>query len=444
MKIKMKIEQPGYNRYNGGTHYNVTSFLMSHSEKTARKVGRLNQYGENVFTSSRGGYSYARREEDPVFANLAKKLDKIIFTNEWDEKYKKFYAEMCFKYFDGDVTLLISKESGYTLNGRRINKSVLLSILSRVVYRSCFVRSRDILRPYLRDLLEVPPNVRWALENRTPYYFFSEDSDNPYRRDKVEVMINTRRISRTSCALEISENIWGEIAVSDLDKFLNVYRMNQARSKKWLHISPSHLWKELFGNSPTESQYALMIAWLKQNRTEDMVENRAKALMDELHEEHEGVHVFKFLDKQMMFVRGNLCDWVLVENGAAKSSPQRVSIYCFHEDERLMRVLGSKTVHKNYTTKFFNGKLRGPICVNNSVGNVSLGDQFASRAFTLMNDKLAFKMVSTLKGYTPDSLWEDNQPTGKQNRIDFDALKKWVEDGCKVVDEKLEEGAMFK
>ena len=73
--------------------------------------------------------------------------------------------------------------------------------------------------------------------------------------------------------MEISENIWGEIGISELDKFLNVYRMNQSRSKRWLQISPRNLWKEVFGSSPTVSQKALMIAWLKQNRTEDMVES---------------------------------------------------------------------------------------------------------------------------------------------------------------------------
>lgn len=437
MKIKMKIEQPGYNQYSGNTHYNVTSFLMSHSEKKARHMGRMNNRGENEFTSSRGGYSYERRQEDPVFANLAKKLDKIIFADRWGDKYPEFYAEICFKYFDGNVTLLITKKSGCTLNGQRINKSVMLSILSRVVYRSCFVRSKDVLRPYLRDLLQVPPNVRWALENRTPYFFYDEDDANPYRRDKVEVMINTRRISRNSCALEISENIWGEIGISELDKFLNVYRMNQSRSKRWLQISPRNLWKEVFGSSPTVSQKALMIAWLKQNRTEDMVESRAKALMDELHEEHDEVHIFKFQKRQFMFVRGNLCDWILVENGAAKTSPQRVSIYCFHESNE-----SSGGVSVDYTRHFFNGKLRGPICVNNSVGNVSLGDQFASRAFTLLNDKLAFRMVSTLKGYTPDSLWYDpnrdgailQEPMGRQHRVDYDMLKKWVASGCEVAE----------
>jgi len=445
MKIKLKIEQPGYNEYTGNGHYNETSFLVSHSKKKARN---LNRFGEEVFTSRRGGYSYAKRAEDPVFDALAKTMDKIFFKNYWDEKIDTFYAEMTFKYADGNIVLLISKDKGFTLNGRKMNKAILLSILARVAYRSCFVRSKTILRPYLRDLLLVPPNVRWAMENRTPYFFYDEDGDNPYRREKVEVLLNTRRISKTQCALELSDNIWAAIDITDLDKFLNVYRLGQLRSKKWKHISPRSLWCELFRESPTDSELAVMKSFLMQNRTEDMVEKRAKKLMDELEEENDGILNFKLDDgrdkKQMMFVRGKMCDWVLVENGAAKTSPQRVSIYCFHEGNHYDGEFGSHDkslgVSMNYTTQFLNGKLRGPICVNNSVGNVSLGDQFASRAFTLLNDKLAFQMVSTLKGYTPDSLWVDN---GREHRVNIDALKKWISGGAKVI-EVIEEGAMFK
>ena len=418
MKIKLKIEQPGYNP-DGNRHFNVTSFLVSHSDKNAKSMGRMNHRGENVFQSNRGGYSYGRRQEDPVFDNLAKVFEKIFFKDRWDTSYKKFYSEMTFKYSDGNVVLLIGKDSGFTLNGKRLNKTVITAILARVAYRSCFVRSKSILRPYLKDLLQVPPNVRWAMENRTPYFFYGEEDDNPYMRNKIEVMVNTRRISRDSCALEISENIWAEFPIVELDKFLNVYRLNQARSKKWLHISPRNLWRQLFGSSCTESEHSMMIAWLMQNRTEDMVERRAKELMDELHEENEGIHVFKLNDKQAMFIRGKLCDWVLVENNAAKSSPQRVHIYCLHENsEQLDRKIID--IGQNI---FLNCALRGPICVNNSVGNVSLGDQFASRAFTLLNDKLAFQMVSTLKAYTPKSAHKIKQPY--YHRVNYDTLKEW-------------------
>jgi len=448
MKIKLKIEQPGYNQYTGSNHYNVTSFLVSHSKKKAKN---LNKFGEEIYTSRRGGYSYAKRAEDPVFDALAKTMDSIFFKGTYGDNLAEFYAEMTFKYSDGNIVLLISKDRGFTLNGKKMNKAILLSVLARIAYRSCFVRSRAVLKPYLRDLLQVPPNVRWALENRTPYYFYDEDEENPYRREKVEILLNTRRISKTQCALELSDNIWAAIDIDALDKFLNVYRLGQMRSKKWKQISPKGLWSELFKTSPSSSEEAVMKSFLMQNRTEDMVENRAKKLMDELSEENEGILNFKLnVDgskegKQVMFVRGKLCDWVLIENGAAKTSPQRVSIYCYHErvdaETYWDNYDTASTVDINYTSRFFNGKLRGPICVNNSVGNVSLGDQFASRAFTLLNDKLSFQMVSTLKGYTPESLWNE---TKREHRLDYDVLKEWVAKGCILHDVKTHPEAMNK
>ena len=83
MKIKLKIKQPGY--VDGQEHYNTTSFLMSHSEHE-RGYGswRRNQFGEDVHTSERHGYSYAKRAEDPVFAGLSSTLDDIIFKNSND------------------------------------------------------------------------------------------------------------------------------------------------------------------------------------------------------------------------------------------------------------------------------------------------------------------------------------------------------------------------
>lgn len=422
MKIKLKIKQPGY--VDGEEHYNTTSFLMSHSE-SEKGYGswRRNKFGEDVHTSERYGYSYAKRAEDPVFAGLSSTLNDIIFTNSNDYAHEKFFCEIGFKYPDGQVNILIEKKSGYSINGRRMNKGNLLAILSRIMYRTCFVKSRTLLKPYIRDLLVVPPNVRWALENRTPYFFYMEDERNPYRRQKVEVMLNTKRISRSKVALEISDSIWGAISIDDLDKMLNVYRFGQRRSKKWRDISPRNLWVELFNEEPSEADVKMMMAFMGQNRTEDMVENRAKALMQELEEEHEGVKNFNLSwdgmggTKQAMFVRGKACDWVLVENNAAKTSPQRVHIYCFHErgNEGLEAVTDYGSPNEIHSpARFLNGYLRGPICVNNSVGNVSLGDQFASRAFTLLNDILSFGMVSTLKGYTP----QDKHP----HRINLDVL----------------------
>ena len=41
----------------------------------------------------------------------------------------------------------------------------------------------------------------------------------------------------------------------------------------------------------------------------------------------------------------------------------------------------------------------GPICIDNMARGSSLGDQFATRAFALLNDNMTVARVSTIKGY---------------------------------------------
>lgn len=423
MKIKLKIRQPG----TGRARYNQTSFLLKHDKKSYRDIGDgwLNRYGELSIKSERSNYEYGAKDDDPVFSSLNKTLDRMLFkVNRGRENHDQFMAMLTFKHEDGNTMIMISKDTGFTLNGRRMSKQVLLGTLSRIMYRSCFCDSGVILHKYIMSLLEVPPNVRYAIENKCPYYFYSEDG-NPYRANKVEVRLTIKRISKTDCAMELSENIWCPIPIKSLDQFLNVYRNGKRQSKKWTDISPTNLWKELFGQGPSEGQRAMMIAWMLQNRTDKMVEDTAKGLMYEVARENDNVRTFTFqneayedqktVTRMGMLVSGTICDWVLLENTAAKTSPQRVSIYCFHEDsdndKRSMMDVNAK--------QFMNGTLRGPICVNNSVGNVSLGDQFVSRIFTLMNDKLALAKVGTLRGYIPE-----NAHT-RPHRIDLKLFDSW-------------------
>ena len=57
---------------------------------------------------------------------------------------------------------------------------------------------------------------------------------------------------------------------------------------------------------------------------------------------------------------------------------------------------------------------RGPICIDNMSEGSSLGDQFAARAFALLNDTMTIKMVNTIKRYliAPENT----------NRKDFDEM----------------------
>ena len=62
----------------------------------------------------------------------------------------------------------------------------------------------------------------------------------------------------------------------------------------------------------------------------------------------------------------------------------------------------------------------GPICIDNMQSGASVGDQFASRAFACMNDKVTISMVSTLRGYFSADMQEN--PKKHKVRLDWNAL----------------------
>ena len=434
MKIKLKIKQQKNYRQNT-THSNVTSFLITHEHKKKWRDfrgdgnnGSLNHRGEIDISCNRVGY----KGTDKEYGGLSKCIENLIFNDSYGiigGKTWKYYNDsyegnfstiITFKYPDGNVMISISKQRTIYFNGVPTTKVLLLSTLSRLFYRTCFTRSALILRKYLRMLSTTPPNVKYALENRTPYHFFEADKNNSYRSTKLQVLINTQRISSTECALEISENIWFPIKIKELDRFLKIFRHNKRTSKKWLDISPAGLWETLSNEKPSESQILVMKAWLRQNRTDKMVEDRAKQLMLEIDRENEEIINFNMevdgKERCAMYVKGQVADWILIENNAAKTSRQRVSIYCYHE--QIPSSLENRDVSKIISaSNFLSGKLRGPICVDNSVGQVSLGDQFASRAFSLMNDRFSLSLISTLASALPKN--------GMQNRLNSSHLNKY-------------------
>jgi hypothetical protein len=106
-----------------------------------------------------------------------------------------------------------------------------------------------------------------------------------------------------------------------------------------------------------------------------------------------------------ILVRGKLADWVITDN-QFKSEIQAVSTFVYQN-----------TTGEAYDRgmKFDDGNLKGPICIDNMQKNSSVGDQFAARAFALLNDKMTIEIVSTIKHY----LTEDHYDGQTHNRLHF-------------------------
>ena len=394
MKIKMRIGRVG----DSGS-YDETSFLFRSTKKP--KWRRLNRFGESVIVSERAPST--NKTLDPVFEGLVNTIGKDLLptTKEW-KYYDNVTAIMTFKRDDGNTTLVFQKNKPhFYLNGNKMNKTIIMANLARIIYRACYERSSKRLDSYVTRVMTFPPNVIHAMENRTPYSFFEEGMI------KHEVMINTKAISDKECALEISDGVWANITVNDLNSFINFHRFKHKRSEKW-GVSPEVLWNKLLNVEPTDSQSKMMRAFLIQNRTQALVERRAKELMSDLEQNYpDKIKLFKVhwhnVDKSKtklgMFVRGTRCDWILLEKTGSSSSTQKVITgrfipldMCGDGAKGYSLTVVDEILPQGYRTI---GMLEST-CIDNVHKNSSLGDQFASRAMTLMNDEFAATLVSTI------------------------------------------------
>ena len=202
-------------------------------------------------------------------------------------------------------------------------------------------------------------------------------------------------IGPDECAMEISDGVWAAISAKSLNTYMNYYWKNQ-KSSSWAksRLTPKKLWTRLLKTEPTEGQVKMMIAFLEQNRTDDLVQKRAYQLVKDMEAQYEGrLRVFWDNDKvAAMLVRGKIADWVITDN-QYKTDIQAVSTFVFKKI--------------NGPVNFFDGELAGPICIDNMTKNSSVGDQFAARAFALLNDNLTVNLVSTIKHYLNDEHYEN-------------------------------------
>ena len=271
----------------------------------------------------------------------------------------------------------------YYVMGSLLNKSETILLISRVLYKSCFTRDLTELLEYTMKAISFPSNVMYAIENRAPYKFVKD-------LNWIESRLNVEAISMTECAIEISDGIWANISIKDLDTFVNAFKgQGSKRSKKWKNCSPKKLWKILMGKEPKETELNLMVEFLEQNRTQEIVEKRARELMDEMLVDYpDRIKIISKDDKTYMLVRGKVTDWIITDE-AYKTQTQKVSTFLFTKDR-----------DKN-GRPFADGYLypKGGICIDNVSTTSSVGDQFAARAFALLNDEMTLKLVSTIKPY---------------------------------------------
>jgi len=291
---------------------------------------------------------------------------------------------------DDDFTVFFQKKgTRYYINGLMGNKDVLMSALARTIYKSCFSDEPEELLAFLIKHIQLPEMVSYALENRAPYYFFTTGLNKQgYEiNTKVSVRLRVMLIGSNRVAIELSDGVWGEMTIKQMNTYMNTYKRNNKQSK-WGNISPAELWERLMGDEPSDSEHALMLAFLQQNRTDKVVKERARDLMIDLSKRFSNRvkinwgNENKILDVDgskptIMYIRGNIADWKLTDRGLKSQGQQNVSTFVW------------SGVGKE-------GKWLGPICVDNLDNKSPTGDQFVTRAMGLLNDNLIVKRVSTI------------------------------------------------
>jgi len=350
--------------------------------------------------------SIQRGKKDPVHAGLEDFWRGIISPrNRYSRGFGyKFNHVVMIK----TCPVVLSREGiRYQLNGKSYSLATICSALARLTFKSCFEDNPEVLLSSLYSTLSLPENVRYCLENRAPYHFRHD-------YEKVEVRLNVVQIDDNMLAMEISDGVWGEITPRQLDTFCNFYHLGKARGS-WKKLGPKYLFKKLIGREPTTAEKKVMRAFLMQNRTQDMVEERALQLVKDLCKQHDGrIHaVYDELGVlTTMYVRGRGYDWKLTNN-RYKTGIQMVSTYIWQPKKDVVAEFAEQNwmlgnISEVEGTKYFNITednkedfkfWSGPICIDNVANNSPLGDQFAGRALALLNDLITVKMVSTIRGY---------------------------------------------
>lgn len=317
---------------------------------------------------------------------------------------KKHYDLMWHRQYNDSWTItvdikgalfLISKNKRYSINGTVLKRDEIANVLARVLFKSCFTDDIEAIYKHYFSIMETPDIVRYVVENRVPYYFY----DDFVRHD---VRLNVARTGDREFAIEIGDGFWGDISVKNLESFAEFYV--NGRKNKWAYTSPYRLYEELVGSTPKSSDLKVMIAFLKQNRKQDIVERRAEKLVDELLEQFpDRLKIMRGNDGKVseMLVVGKGYDWKLTSSGSA-SRTQAVSTYVWQPTHRPIRNDDGNYVlddDGDNIMEWVDYGWKGSICIDNINENTPIGDQFASRALALLNDTFTIKMISTIKSY---------------------------------------------
>ena len=277
----------------------------------------------------------------------------------------------------------------YSINGKAFDNpkdfiGMLTTVILKIADHTYSNNNIDVWRKDIRSAIDIPVDIKYALTNRTPYSFFYIDSNKNDITER-EVLLNLKRIGDRECAIELSDGVWGSMSFEALQLFINAFRHGKTNS--YSEISPRKLFFLTMKRMPSSAEQKLMIHYLMQNRTSDIVSSRASKMLQDIIEKHSD-KVFveynnntpddRFSHIHHIKVRGIGADWKLTPNHKIRSAVDA----------------GRQAVQ----TRIYrgNGRYSDAICIDNTNNNSPMGDQIATRILATMNDEYMVSRVHTV------------------------------------------------
>jgi len=371
-KLQFRIRKPN----DSGEHWEVSGVIQAIGED----YSLLHKVRRTRYTAMPN-----RQAKDPILGGITEMFRGMLQV----QRRRRYSYTTGPREFKGilkikDLPIMLAKTNiRYELNGKPYSLETICNVLARVLFKATTTDNTNALMQALYSYLDVPEQVRYAIENKVPYHFFHEFV-------KHEVRLNIQQIDVDEYAIEVSDGIWGTMSTKDLVVFINTYLHGKKRGN-WYQISPQMLYQRTVGKKPSESDIKVMREFLKQNRTSDIVEKRARDLVKEMEIQYGDKIEVRWDENDMpekIFVRGKQYDWLLTSRGY-KQNYQMVSTFIWQP----------LTIEKKDgdTEEDLIPQWRGPICIDNMNSDSSLGDQFAARVLAFINDDMTTKIVNTIK-----------------------------------------------
>ena len=403
-----------------------------HDDKINALRHHRGHMNESRWESSVDRYS----KVDPLIENFCTVLENNLPNGDWYSNAPVSYVVTF--YINGFPFILQKDDCRFKLMGKIMTKKdALVTIAKTAMYAGTSKKDGSSVYLFFNKYMETPNLIKRAMEERIEYYFnhvtyvkkrVSLDLDTlediyetrPYHR-REKVLLNVQKISSKRYALEISDNVWGEMSEKDLLAFIKIYNGERKnRRSKWWGISPNYLWKYTMGDYPSESQLNTMIQFLLHNRKDKIVVDKSLELVRSL-EKFDDIRVRRHGSQLKVIVRGKEAYWFIfgeIKNKNEGNLQDVSTVMITHlQNPESPEALRTKKLNDNFYSKY--GGVN--VCIDNLMGGSSIGDQIYARAMLCLNDSESKKMISTM----------DNKLSGKTPLMveDFDSYENvWEEE----------------